>query len=261
MRLGTSEIGRPVVSAVFACFLLTQLAEGQQSATLSGRVTDRSTGKGVRNTQIVLLSDSRSVASDSAGKYLFPGLPAGLSQLIIRASNFPARQIIVELAEGQVTELPIHLDSTAFGRLVAAQSLPPVGVTAPAPIGSYRLIAFERRRLTGRGQYLTEDDILKSGAYTVADAVRAMRGVTYECGGGGGCFVRMTRAPMQCLPEYVIDDQVMNDFGPTTPIRDIVALELYTGPSDVPGEYAGRNSGCGVVVIWTRAGPSPKRKR
>ncbi len=252
-------MGRLVVSAVFACLLQTQLAEGQQGATLSGRVTDRSTGKGVRNAEIILLSDSRSVASDSTGRYRFPGLPAGLSQLIVRASNFPARQVIVELAEGQVTELPIHLDSTAFGRLAAAQSLPPVAVTAPALVGSYRLVAFERRRLTGRGQYLTEDDILKSGAYNVADAVKTMRGVTYECGGGAGCFVRMSRAPMRCLPEYIVDDQVFNDFGPSTPIRDIVALELYTGPSDVPGEYAGRNSGCGIVVIWTRAGPTRKR--
>ena len=54
MRLGTSEMGRLIVSAVFACFLRTQLAEGQQGATLSGRVTDRSTGKGVRNAEIIL---------------------------------------------------------------------------------------------------------------------------------------------------------------------------------------------------------------
>ena len=70
----------------------------------------------------------------------------------------------------------------------------------------------------------------------------------------------MARAPMRCMPEFIVDDQVMNDFGPVTPIRDIIALELYTGPAEVPGEYAGRNAGCGVVVIWTRSGPTRIRK-
>jgi len=64
---------------------------------------------------------------------------------------------------------------------------------------------------------------------------------------------------MQCLPEFIVDDHEMNDFGPSTPIRDIVGLEVYTGPTELPGEYAGRNSGCGVVVIWTRSGPTRKR--
>ena len=261
MKHWTLNMARLLVAAFLGSCLLEQAAEAQQAGTLSGRVTDRSTGRVIRNAQIILLTDSRSVASDSAGMYFFTGLPTGGVQLLIRAVHFPVQRIIVELIAGQPTERPILLDSTAFGRLAAAQSLPPVDVTAPAPIGSYRLVAFERRRHTGRGQYLTEDDILKSGAFNVADAVKTMRGVTYECGGGGGCFVRMARAPMRCLPEYIVDDQSFNDFGPSTPIRDIVALELYTGPSEVPGEYAGRNSGCGVVVIWTRAGPTQKRRR
>jgi hypothetical protein len=66
----------------------------------------------------------------------------------------------------------------------------------------------------------------------------------------------MARAPNNCDPQYVVDSRVDNMFGPTTPIRDIVGLEIYTGPSDVPGEFAGRDAGCGVVVIWTRFGPT-----
>jgi hypothetical protein len=182
-----------------------------------------------------------------------------LAQLLVRAPNFPAQRISVEMVSGLDLSRPIVMDSTARGRAAAAQTLAPINVTAQAAVLSYRLVSFERRRLNGRGQYLTEADIVQSGAFSVADAVKNMRGVTYECGGGAGCFVRMTRAPSRCLPEYVVDDQVQNDFGPVTPIGDIVGLEVYTGPTDVPGEYAGRNSGCGVVVIWTRSGPSRRR--
>ena len=64
---------------------------------------------------------------------------------------------------------------------------------------------------------------------------------------------------MHCAPDYVIDGRLNNDFGPFTPIRDIVAVEIYTGPADVPGEFAGRTAGCGVIAIWTRSGP-PRRQ-
>jgi hypothetical protein len=138
-----------------------------------------------------------------------------------------------------------------------ATPLPSVGVTAQAP-GAYRYVAFERRRKTGRGRYLTEDDIISMGAYNVPDAVKNFPGVLYECD-SEGCWVRFSRAPARCLPEYIVDDQVMNDFGRWTPIRDIVAMEIYQGPADVPGEYSGSNAGCGVIVIWTRNGPPPKK--
>jgi hypothetical protein len=129
---------------------------------------------------------------------------------------------------------------------------------------NYRLIEFERRRLNGHGQYRNEDELVKSGAYTLQDAVISMRGVNVDCSmttpAGTGCKIHMVRSPTHCQPEYVVDNRVDNMFGPTTPIRDIVALEVYTGPSDVPGEFSGRNAGCGVIVIWTRSGPTKKSK-
>jgi hypothetical protein len=233
----------------------------QQTATLRGVVLDRRTGLGVAGAQIVVLENKRSVTSDSSGKYKIPDLPIGTLHLMVGALGFLPQQEKVQLMAGAITDKPIQLDSVSAGRLSTAQSLPGIAVSASATPVNYRLADFERRRQTGRGQYLTEDEITKSGAYNVADAVKGMRGVTYECGGGAGCYVRMSSAPMRCLPEFIVDDQVMNDFGPVTPIRDIIGLELYTGPSEVPGEYAGRNAGCGVVVIWTRSGPTRKRDK
>jgi hypothetical protein len=137
----------------------------------------------------------------------------------------------------------------------AQTSLP--AVTVAAPRTSYRLVDFERRRLTGRGQYLTEDQIRESGAANLQDATRGMRGVTLHCGGTeqGGCRIQMTRAKINCEPQYVIDGQTDNSFGPLIAIRDVIGVEVYTGPSDVPGEFAGSNAACGVVVVWTRSGP------
>jgi hypothetical protein len=231
-------------------------AFGQEGSVLRGRIVDRTTGHPLTNAQVILLSDSRTVASDSLGQYRITNIPQGASQVLIRAIGFPAQTLSVHFDRPGEQVLPVLMDSTAAGR--AAQELPAVGVSAAAIRPSYRLTSFERRRSTGRGQYLTEDQILRLNAYNVIDAVRSMRGVIYECP-AGRCYVRMSRAPMRCLPEYIVDEQVMNDYGAYTPIRDVVAIEVYTGPSDVPGEYAGRNAGCGVIVIHTRAGPRVPR--
>lgn len=246
--------------AALLCALLAPPVASQQVAAVYGRVTDRVTGFPLTHAQLTLVGDGRVTFTDSVGRYELTRLPMGVSHVLVKAIGFPSQTFIIELGEGQRAERPVLMDSSAAGR--AAQKMATVDVRASAPIANYRLVDFERRRQHGRGQYLTEDDIVSGGAFTVADAVKKMRGVTYECGGGTGCYIRMVRAPMRCLPEFVVDDHVMNDFGPLTPIRDIVALELYTGPSEVPGEYAGRNSGCGVVVIWTRSGPArfPKEK-
>jgi Carboxypeptidase regulatory-like domain len=248
---------RNVVAALYALgAVLTPMAPAaSQQGTIRGRVVDRSSNAGLAGVELVFLGDNRSVHTDTGGRYRFAALPAGTVQLLVRAPSFPATQIIVALSPGQDVERTIVLDSTA--RSADGQPLPAVVVTESEI--DRRLVDFHRRRRLGRGHYLTRVEIERSGANSLQDAVRSLRGVTTECGGGGGCFVRMVRAPMQCRPDYVIDRRVDNSFGPSTPIRDIEALEVYTGPSDVPGEFAGQSAGCGVIVIWTRAGP-PRRE-
>lgn len=244
-----------VLGAV-AIATIAHAAAAQVTAGVLGLVTDKSTGAPVIGALVTALEGGRMTQTDSSGRFRLAGLRAGPTELTIHAPGFPRTQLPVNLVAGATIERKIALDSTASRRVEEAQSLPAVAVTAPAK-PNYRLADFERRRLNGRGQYMTEDEIIKSGAYTVPDAVKNMRGVLYECG-GGECFVHMARAPMRCLPEFIVDGQVMNDFGPTTPIRDIIGLEVYTGPSEVPGEYAGRYAGCGVIVLWTRSGPTRK---
>jgi hypothetical protein len=250
------------------CRRLTQLAlllmvaaeamHAQTAGMLRGRVTDKSNGMPIPQAQINVPAHDRSAISDDDGRFSISGLPPGVSRIVVHAQGFPTLRIDVEMSVGSVTDKPIELDSTEAGRLASAQNLPAVPITATAKPVDYRLADFERRRQNGRGQYLTESEIVKSGAYNLADAIKNMRGVIYDCG-GGGCHVHMAQAPLRCLPDYVVDGQLMNDFGPTTPIRDIIGIEVYTGPTEVPGEYAGRSAGCGVVVIWTRAGPTRKQ--
>lgn len=234
------------------CAVAAQVRAGH----LSGTVIDRTTGSGLV-ADIQLVDGGRRVMTDSVGAYSFPDLPAGIVRFLVRARGFPTTRVAVALVRGEALSRNIELDSTTV-RADGAQPLPGVAVAAPAP-PLPRYVDFERRRLNGRGQYLVKDDIEKAGYASLQDAMRGLRGVNVECGGGNGCMIRMARAPMRCSPEYIIDERTDNTFGPYTAIRDIEGIEVYTGPSDVPGEFAGRSAGCGVVVVWTRSGPTPKK--
>ncbi|MFL5582602.1 MAG: carboxypeptidase-like regulatory domain-containing protein [Gemmatimonadaceae bacterium] len=227
-------------------------------ARLIGRVVDRATGAPVAGAAVSLVDGEREVRSDSTGRFALLGLPSGLQRLRVSAEGWATTTVLVSLRPGREVERTIELKGTGQA---AAQGLAPVTVKASADaVGSYRLADFDRRRRSGRGHYLSEEDILRSGASNLLDATRGLRGVSQECGGyeaggGVGCRVHMVRAKRNCAPDYVVDGREDNMFGSSTPIRDIVALELYTGPSDMPAEFGGVSGGCGVVVIWTRAGP------
>jgi len=250
----------PMTPRSWACCLViavtTPAALGSQvpGATLTGRVVQKGdTSHAVAGAQVILSSDGRQVVTDSGGSYLVGGIPPGAHHVVVRALGFRPVEFSVTLHEGRQSLEDIQLDVAPD-----VQELAPVTIAAPAASKvSYRLVDFERRRHTGRGHYLDDTQIKQSGASRLSDLMRGMRGVTEHCA-ASACSIQMVRA-RGCDPDYIVDGRMDNMFGSSTPIRDIVALEVYTGPSDVPGEFAGKSAGCGVIVIWTRAGPDRKR--
>lgn len=247
--------------SAFLLLLAAALARGAYAqaptATIRGRVVDRSTAAGIARSQLLLVDEGRSVVTDSTGRFTFGRVPSGTVRIRVRALGFPPADALVELRPGEDAVRTIELDSTAASR--GTQVLDTVDVSAEAPPQSYRLVDFERRRQTGRGHYMTEQEIVRSGASNLQDLMRGLRGVTVACSGGRGCWIHMVRARPNCEPDYVIDGRADNMFGASTPIRDIIALEVYTGPADAPGEFTGVTAGCGVIVIWTRSGPTRRK--
>jgi hypothetical protein len=255
----------PIVSArrtIVAWLLLGILvaAPGVQAqkndSRLTGTIVDKASRAPLARAEIIFVGDSRSVLSDSVGRYLFDSLPSGVVRFVVRAAGYPVTPLTVALMSSESMAHVIELDSSSAGSS-SAQRLPRVSIDASRPV-SRRLVDFERRRVNGLGQYITRAQIDSAGFNNLQDAMRNLRGVHVDCA-ANDCHIRMARAPMQCTPDYVVDERVDNFFGPLVPIRDIEALEVYTGASDVAGEFAGRNAGCGVIVIWTKSGPSRRK--
>ncbi len=260
----------PRPSLRLACTLAASLIAAAEAAAqrplsrVLGTVVDKASQVPVRQANVVSLTDGRIVLSDSAGAFLMDSLPMGLAKFVIRAPGYHPQTLLVALAHNDTVERLVELDIVAAADPATGkadgkadgQPLAPVRVEARQPMNP-RMADFERRRHTGLGQYLARDEIERSGVPNVQDAIGRMRGITTDCS-GEHCRIRMTRAPMTCLPDWYIDGYKDNFFGPMTPIRDIAGIEVYTGASDVPGEFAGKNAGCGTVVIWTRSGPKGK---
>src|SRR5881394_3281229 len=114
---------RLLLAGLFAFASVPSRVEAQtNSATLSGHVTDRSTGKPVAKARVALLDQTRVGYTDSAGAYVLRELPAGPNRFVVGAPGFPDLHIIVELVDGLSRDRPVVLDSTAFGRMAAAQA-------------------------------------------------------------------------------------------------------------------------------------------
>ncbi len=232
-------------------------ATQRRTARFYGVVVDAVTRQPLGGALLASPSVAGVTTTDSAGRFDISGINPGIVRFFVAKEGYPRANFTVAFAAGEVMERTLELDSTVVEvdrSNATPQALPAVTVEATEPIPRW-LRDFERRRQSGRGQYVTRDEIEKRNYNRLSDAVRVMRGVTLDCGGGGSaCVIRMARAPMRCYPEYWIDGQLNNSWGPLVPVRDIEALEVYTGPTDTPGEFAGRNSGCGTIVIWTSAG-------
>lgn len=242
--------------------LWARAAEGQ-TASLVGRILDATTGAPLVGATIASPTAGSSATTDSLGRFRLTGLKVGIHRFLVSRDGYARGGVSLAFAAREVMEREFTLDPLTVaaadsGDTTRAQKLAKVPITADPALGR-RFADFERRRATGRGQYLSRRELEDGQFYTLQDAMRTMRGVRFNCA-GGSCQAQMVRAPLGCSPEYIVDERVDNAFGPTIPVRDIQGLEVYTGASDVPGEFAGRNSGCGVIVIWTTAGREPRRK-
>jgi outer membrane receptor protein involved in Fe transport len=126
-----------------------------------------------------------------------------------------------------------------------------------------KMADFERRRASGRGTFITREDVERRNPLTLADLLRVARGLTVRSV-GGRTELRFARANARlvgpdCPPEIWIDgvrafDATVDEVHP----EEVEGVELYRGLGQIPAEYLSRSSGCGLVLIWTR---SPSRVR
>lgn len=239
------------------------------------------------SSRAVQVSEQRAgTRTDSAGRYAVCGLPEYV-RLTVRATAADRRSAPVELVlpERQLSVLDVLVGRSAA---VVAAAPPPAVTTSGARSEPSNLAMREvaRRRRRGGGSYLTRVQIERLRASRVTDLLRTLPGVSVRPDDRGVLMVELRGAPRLTVEPV---PATRNDTTPTPPgqvppttmgmgtgrrcpagfqvdglptdgggsidsdVRpeDIEVIEVYSG-GQVPIEFAGRHSTCGLVLIWTR---------
>lgn len=245
---------KPINKHLVALWLVTSIAQqsvAQRTSTDSGSVV----------TGIVMTADGRSVAdadvtllglgairTDSLGRFSFRGVPAGT--VLIRVQRLGLNPILqaIELDGVHPRYVVLTFGGTpALVPIVVRDS----AVTAREPTG------FERRRRTGHGIYLTEQEIEQRHAARVEHLLGQLPGVQVDTSG----IVRTDRGRTSLFTDNCQDGmQVFLDgvaVSPDFSLRSISpssirAIEVYRGVASTPVELRSSRAVCGTLVIWTK---------
>ena len=220
--------------------------------------------------------------TDSSGRYALCGLPDRL-ELTVRAVVDQRRSMLarVVLPARDISVLDLQFPTAS---VIAAADAQPASLSPTTPAGGAEstnpvMLAVERRRSRGGGTYLTRSQIQRANASRFTDLLRAIPGVSLRpneagvpvvevrpskrlardgSGGGGGSGTissTMRTTGDRCPAEIRADDLPMANNGVSldgvVQVRALEVVEVYSG-AQVPVEFAGRRSTCGLVLVWTR---------
>lgn len=235
-------------------------AKSRAPAFLTGQVWDDQRDQPIAGVIITVAGSPAELATDPRGYFAITFSGGALVLNLKRLGYQPATRLI-EAPSGDTTRLSFFLaEDPAL--------LDTVSVKAAPPLGSARLEGFtERRRQNTGGTFISRPEIEKRNAIETTSLLRGLNGVRI-IDSLGVLLVASARGPSPsilsrrsdpnapCLMMIGVDGQLQDWAFPVDQIvpRDIEAIEVYSGPSTIPREFAARRNdvGCGLVMIWTR---------
>jgi CarboxypepD_reg-like domain/TonB-dependent Receptor Plug Domain len=219
------------------------------TGVINGQVVDQLSRVPLGGAIVNLIGTHLRTATDSAGRFSHPSLGAGTYILEVRAIGYGVTSWMLRLSEGEAVDYVFELAPMDV-------ELEPVVVEGQPAYFQRRMQEFEERRRSGRGIFITHDDMEASHAATMADVLRGVPGVRLNCR-SGVCNAQMTRtAHGVCNADWVVDGVPASmSSTPHLPVVGIVAVEIYRSPSEAPAEFLKADSQCGVIAIWTKSGP------
>lgn len=222
-------------------------SRAQTTAALRGQVIDQRSRQPLAGARVALTKSPAPRVTSTDGRFAFDSLLAGTYLLEIRAIGYQAAARVVRLAPGDSVEQVIDVAPVVV-------TLAPEVVQGRAGFEERRHLEFEERRQGGRGQFITEADIKAANATNLGDVLRNVPGVQMACR-NEGCQIRMTRSPT-CPVEFFVDGHPATfATNAHVPVVGITGIEIYRDQSEVPAMFLKGDNSCGVIAIWTKAGP------
>jgi TonB-dependent SusC/RagA subfamily outer membrane receptor len=235
-----------------------------RTVVLAGRVTDRATGRPIEAARIHLLGTSLTAATNAAGGYGFPGIPAGPVRARIVAVGYAAIDTVIDSEDGR---LDVALTAVPYplGEIVATatgdQSKLELGnavarIEAPRPVRSEAVTTIDNL-LTGRVAGLTV--LADNGVLGAGPRVR-LRGISSPSLSNDPLIyvdgIRIEISSPALIGTPGVGGAVPSFLNHLSP-AEIESIEIVKGPS--AATLYGTQAANGVIRIVTRrgrAGPS-----
>ena len=261
-----------VIVAGVLCLLATSPIVAQ-TATLVGIAIADSLGTPVAGAEVSIVSLGLRATTNYLGEFRFSRLPAGRITINVRRLGFVPMSDTVTLAENAATNREFQLN-TQVARLDS------VRVTEPErKYISPGLTEFEERRKEGRGYFVSEEVLRKNNERSMLDVIVAnvpgltrLRtnprkpseyyvGTTRKCAAGPAILACKGQSP-SCPVTLYIDGHMLYSAAPgrdqdlpdltSFAVRDYAGVEYYPGGATAPVKYNATDSGCGLLILWTR---------
>lgn len=203
------------------------------------------------------------VATDADGRFTLPEAGAGLHVLEVSSLGYATVGDTVEARAGRVNHVSIRLPEETL-------EIEGVTVEVEARIRRLDMSGFYERKRVGLGVHIDADSIAARFPARVTELLDLTLGVQigFTVGQAGGREVVLIRG---CLPAVFIDGTLARRAGPfdrnPNPQRtgrpppdylddlvspsNIAGMEVYRSPAELPTQYTGTGSECGVILIWT----------
>jgi hypothetical protein len=247
-------------------------AGAQASPQLERRVIVSSalTGAPIAGATITDSATSVTARSNAAGEFTWR--VAGRITLTIQAIGFVAQARVIENAAADTAVIRIALQPIS-------QTLNEVPIIAAAPVRG-RLSEFEERRAFGAGRFVTDSMLRKNDNRNLSEVIATLPGLRVTRGMGNAGWIAGTRgsgstrnsgfAPSEmdkrkgarpgCYSTVMLDGgyvfsnrsgEMLFDVN-SLQTSQIAGIEYYPGASSVPVKFRGADTGCGLLIIWTR---------
>ena len=224
-----------------------RIRDDLRSGRLLGQVVDRTTGRPVTMAALSIAGRPEVVESDRMGNFRIAAVPVGTHALDVRRLGYEPLRHSVEVNTGLTTELEV-------GLVPEPVELEPLVVTT-VRLRRLEVMGFYERKWWG--------ERLGLGTFFEADYIERWRPLHIEhliateasiglSGGGYGALVN--RRYGGCMMRVFLDNKDVTGTELRAFVRpfEVAGVEIYKGPASLPGEFAGSDSQCGVVAIWTK---------
>jgi len=243
-----------MVSALLLATLALVSPRGAEAQLLFGQLLDQTTRQPVSGAMVQLLNAENElvlvVQTSQDGRYqLLAPAPGRYRILVNRIGYEEGGSDLIRLEPNQSLQANLILPAApiALAGVTASVEARPWQVEQPAVLWPY----FERRDFYGKlglGRFVDREALegWSGGIETIPEIVQLFATMRTR----GGLMQGITCSePAWFLDGFRLRDANINDF---IGINQIEGIEVYRRATEIPAEFGGSDSQCGVVAIWSR---------